>query len=198
MLIAVCLAAPFGGRVLAGEAAPAAAKQAELSPAELLELAKAGPEHKELAALAGDWKVEMLMPPKSPKVKLEGTATVGSTLGERFVELKGAVGVGGPSETAFEFTIGFDRRHDDYVIVAQDTYGTYFVTGRGKKTDKGLLMFGEDDDPMMKKMGFKKKFAFGLDVRSKDDFSVVINFVDTRTPEEKLIPYMEYKFSRKP
>ena len=58
-------------------------------------------------------------------------------------------------------------------------------------------MFGVDDDPMMARMGFEKKFVFGLDFEDENTFSVTLFFVDTRTAEERLMPYTTFTFMRK-
>jgi hypothetical protein len=57
-------------------------------------------------------------------------------------------------------------------------------------------MLGEDDDPVMARMGLKKKFAFELKLTDEDHFSVIIHFLDTRTKEERRIPFAEYSFTR--
>jgi len=57
-------------------------------------------------------------------------------------------------------------------------------------------MQGVDDDPVMARMGFEKKFLFDLSLESDDAFPVSVIFVDTRTAEEKPIPSAEYRFLR--
>jgi hypothetical protein len=179
----------------AEEPAAATPKSKSRSPAELLELAGPGPEHERLARLKGDWSVKLQMPPTNPSVTIEGNAATRSILGDRFLIIEGTVGQG-EQATSMHYTLGFDRRHDEYTIVALDTYGTYFVTARGPAGEERHVMFGEDNDPVMTEMGLKKKFAFVLQVADDDHFSVEIDFVDTRTPEEKLIPFAKYEFTR--
>ena len=57
-------------------------------------------------------------------------------------------------------------------------------------------MYGKDDDPVMKAMGFTKEFVHILDIRGKDEFAVEVWFVDTRTAERREIKSLEYIFTR--
>ena len=79
-----------------------------------------------------------------------------------------------------------------------DSYGTYFVTSRGKQdeTTRKIKMYGKDDDPRMKAMGFTKEFAHVLDIRGKDEFAIEVWFVDTRTEARKELKSTEYIFKR--
>ena len=161
--------------------------------ARLLKLAQAGEEHAELKTLVGSWKVTMTMGDRD--LGFAGTAEAETILGDRFFVVDGK-GMIAKRESAFRYTIGFDRRHDEYVIIVFDTSGTYPVTARGKKSDGTIRMFGTDDDPNMKKMGFEKKFALDLTIKNKDDFSITTIFIDTRTKDEKLQPAFTYHFTR--
>jgi hypothetical protein len=97
------------------------------------------------------------------------------------------------------FTVGFDRRHKEYALVAFDNFGTYFVTSQGKRDEKSgkIRMAGKDDDPVMKAMGHSKEFVHVLDLRGPDEFAVEVWFVDTRTAERREFRYMDYTFKRK-
>lgn len=191
LILAACCGISWAVLSAADEAKPKAAPTFE----ELKKLAEPGPEHESLASLAGTWKVEQRMPPAQPKLRLEGTATVAPILKNRFLEIDATIP--GEQGSDLRYMLGFDRRTGEYTIVAFDTQGTYFVTGAGKPGDDGILMSGEDDkDPVMKQMGFRKKYAFELKLAGPDQFSIVIHFVDTRTAEEKRIPFAEYAFTR--
>ena len=159
----------------------------------LMELAKPGPEHEQLKTLTGNWNVEMLM--RGKDTGFAGTATVATILEDRFLVIDGT-GKTGKRKNAFRYTVGFDRRNSEYVIILMDTSGTYHVTGRGKPVEGGIRVFGKDNDPHMKSLGFEKKFGFELDIRSPDEFSITTIFVDTRTKEEKPMPTFRHVFRR--
>lgn len=82
--------------------------------------------------------------------------------------------------------------------MAADIGGTYFVTASGKRDSetKTIKVYGKDNDPMMKKMGFDKEFAFALSLQDEDQFSVVVYWIDTRTSERNEIVGLSYSFTR--
>ena len=94
--------------------------------------------------------------------------------------------------------LGMDRRHSEYTIQSMDSWGTYFVTARGKrKADSKLIkLYGTDDDPHMKSMGFTKEFAFALDFTASNKFSVKVYMIDNRTPNRREMLMMEYQFTK--
>jgi len=94
--------------------------------------------------------------------------------------------------------LGFDRRHDEYTIQSLDSWGTYFVTARGKRAEDAKLikLYGTDDDPHMKSMGLTKEFAFGVDLTATDKFSIKIYMIDNRTAKRREMLMMEYQFTR--
>ena len=161
--------------------------------ARLQELAGPGEEHARLKQMVGNWKVSMKAADNN--WGFDGQAKSSMILGDRFLVIDGT-GKTGNRESAFRYTIGFDRRHDHYVIILMDTTGTYHVTARGESTEGTIRVFGTDDDPQMKKMGLVKKFGFDLDIRSDDQFSITTIYVDTRTEEEKPRPAFTYVFDR--
>ena len=179
--------------VLADDAEARRKQQAAF--ARMQKLAQPGDEHAQLKQLAGTWDVTLKHNGK--KTNFVGTAESEMILGDRFLVIDGR-GRSGNRRSEFRYTIGFDRRHGEYVINAMDNSGTYPVSARGKPTDMGIRMFGTDDDPYMKQLGYEKKFAFDLDVDSEDQFSLATLWVDTRTKEEKLLPAIEYTFLRRP
>ncbi len=161
--------------------------------AKLLELTRPSTEHARLKKLAGDWSVSMSAGGKD--TGFAGTAKAEMILGDRFLVIDGQ-GESKGEASAFRYTLGFDRRHGEYTILLIDTAGTYHVAARGKPTADGIRMFGTDDDPYMKKLGLEKKFAFDLDIRSDDAFSIITIYIDTRTKEEKLIRAFTHVFTR--
>lgn len=161
--------------------------------ARLQKLAQPGEEHAQLKKLVGSWRVSMKTGEKS--WGFDGEADSSMILRDRFLVIDGH-GKTGNRESAFRYTIGFDRRHDEYVIILMDTAGTYHVTARGKPSEQGIRMIGTDDDPQMKKMGLVKKFAFDLDIKGDDEFSITTMYIDTRTKDEKLRPAFTHIFAR--
>jgi hypothetical protein len=180
--------------MLSAQDQPAAKQQAQ-ELAKLREQAEPGQQHARLKKLAGSWNVAMKAGGRD--AGFVGSATAEMILGDRFLVIDGQGNAQG-QESAFRYNIGFDRRHEEFIILAMDTTGTYPVSARGKPTETGSRMFGTDDDPHMKKLGFVKKFAFDLEIKSDDEFSIFTLWVDTRTKEEKLLPAFQYVFTRKP
>ena len=168
-----------------------------LTPAELREQSKPGPEHQMLAEFAGRWKLSVSAQGK--RGVSTGSARSYMTLENRFLWLGyDAKGKAGNFKGAF--TIGFDRRHSEFTLIAMDTDGTYFVTSRGKRASgaKTIKLTGKDDDPHMKALGFEKEFAHVLDLSGKDSFSIKVLYIDNRTDERKEIEALEFKFERQP
>jgi hypothetical protein len=167
--------------------------------AALQELASPGPEHAQLAARAGAWKLTIRMFAGPQPIELTGTATNEMLVGGRFLQstYKAA---GGGFETEGVFTTGFDRRHGEHTMILMDNFGTYFVTARGKAPAEGeeLKLLGKDDDPQMTALGLTKEFAFAPREVDDDHYVVEIRFIDTRTPERKEIKFMEYDYQRAP
>ena len=165
---------------------------AQVDPAEL---AKPGEEHAQLKALIGDWKVEQAA---RGQTLASGDASALTILGGRFLVIDGKLA--GQQKSEFRYTLGYDRRNAEYEITLLDTAGTYSVSARGKplKDDKQKIrMFGKDNDPMMKRMGIDKKFAFDLKLIDADKFEIETIYVDNRTDDEKLIPAFKHIFVRK-
>ena len=161
--------------------------------ARLRQLALPGEEHARLQQLTGSWKVSMQA--GDTNWDFDGTAEASMILGGRFLVIDGK-GKTGNRASAFRYTVGFDRRHDEFVLILMDTAGTYHVTARGKPIGNAIRMFGTDDDPQMKKMGLVKKFGFDLEIKNADEFSITTIFVDTRTDEETLRPAFAHVFTR--
>lgn len=163
--------------------------------ARLRELAKPGPEHEMLAKCAGNWDVAVSTGKREAST---GGGRSYMTMEGRFLwvgyEARGASG-----RFKGAFTIGFDRRHEHFTLIAMDTDGTYFVISRGKKLpdSEKIKLIGVDDDPYMTKLGLKKEFAHVLDFSDPDKFTIDVLFIDTRTKERKEIEAMTFTFTRK-
>ncbi len=166
--------------------------------AALMELTRPGPEHARLKAFSGKWKVKLSIGSSNNTPPLQGVANAYMTMEDRFLW----IGYQAKYQTrAFKgsFTIGFDRRHQHYVLIAMDTSGTYFVTSKGEADpDSGLIkLYGQDDDPYMESLGYTKEFAHVLDLTNPDHFSILVIFVDTRTPERRESTGMTFEFTRR-
>ena len=174
---------------------PGPTRQQQAEMMRQLKLVGPGPEHKELKGLVGNWTVSMLT--GDADMGFDGSANATMILGDRFLVVD-AKGAPGGRDVAFRYTIGFDRRHDEYVIQNLDTTGTYPVSARGKANEGVIRMLGTDDDPMMKAMGYgQKKFAFELKITDENEFSIETIYIDTRTDPEKFRPAFRYVFQRK-
>lgn len=170
------------------------AKGKRLSQSELLEMSKPGPNHRQLAALSGDWNCDVNM---GSDAKYQGVANCRMVAGNRFLSVEySSKGKNDVLEGVFH--IGFDRRHGHYTLVSMDSFGTYFVTSKGKPDEETgkIKMYGTDDDPNMKAMGYKKEFVHVLDIRGENEFSVEVWFVDTRTEKRRETKFMEHNFKR--
>jgi hypothetical protein len=140
---------------------------------EAMRLAQPGPEHAELAALAGDWvtKVSVLMAPGTPPMEQETTATAKMILSGRFLEHTSAGDfMGTPFES--QSYLGFDRRREEYTLMGMDTLGTYWVTGAGVREEDGVIrMHGVDDDPAGKQV-----FTFEYEIFGPNEYEHRILF----------------------
>jgi hypothetical protein len=159
--------------------------------------ASPGPEHEQLAARTGDWKLTIRMFAGAQPTEMTGTATNEMLVGGRFHQSTyKAAGAG--FETEGVLTTGFDRRHGEYTMILMDNFGTYFVTARGKPPAEGeeLKLVGKDDDPQMTALGLTKEFAFVLREIDDNHYTVEVRFIDTRTAARKEIKFMEYEYER--
>ncbi|MBD3257137.1 DUF1579 domain-containing protein [candidate division GN15 bacterium] len=142
---------------------------------QLMRLAQPGPEHERLASLAGEWQLsnKAWMQPGEPLTS-EGTGTAEMILGGRFLKITNESTVMGQQYTGLSI-IGFDRRHEEYTIVAYDNTGTYYVAARGKMEDDGktIRMYGEDVDPIF---GFTQKYDMVLTLVDNNTFVFEIIF----------------------
>lgn len=130
-------------------------------------LGQPGPEHDELAKLAGEWEAAISLQAMPGTEPMESKASVSSRtiLGGRFLEITTH---GSFMGTDFESRtlLGFDRRHEQYTVIGLDTLGTYWVTGKGERGADGVIrMRGEDDDPMGKQV-----YVFEYEVLGQDEY----------------------------
>ncbi len=141
--------------------------------AKMMELAQPGPEHEELARLAGEWEpaISAQMMPGAPPMKESAPATASMILGGRFLEIVSEGDfMGQPVES--RAILGFDRRHEVFTLIALDTLGTYWVTAQGKRGEDGVIrMQGEDDEPMGKQV-----YTFEYEILSADEYEYRVLF----------------------
>ncbi|HSO76276.1 MAG TPA: DUF1579 domain-containing protein [Blastocatellia bacterium] len=143
------------------------------------ELAKPGPEHQQIAALAGKWDLEVKywMAPGQQPMSFKGKAENKMILGGRFLISEAKSGEG---QMTVESTtiIGFDRRSKKYTTVGLDTMGTYWVTAAGPydESKKAIVMYGEDVDPAL---GHTQKYYFVTRIISPDKYTTEIIFKDS-------------------
>lgn len=164
LLILLALAAP-----LAAQDQPDSAQVARM-----LELARPGPEHERLAALAGEWDVAFSG--SSPAMSFTAVARNRMILGGRFLESRIGGETGGmPFESLT--IIGFDRGPSVYTVVAFDTFGTFYVTGAGP-WDAGAgraVLAGSYDDPVT---GHAHDYEFVWTIQSPDQYTWTIVFLE--------------------
>ena len=141
--------------------------------AQSMELARPGPEHELLARYAGDWTLEasITMTPGSQPLTETGTARMHTILGGRFLQIDVEGGfMGTPYESMT--LLGFDRRYDDWTLLAFDTYGTYYVTAKGKHGEDGVVrMDGREEDLMGPQV-----YTFVVEFVSDDELVVATDF----------------------
>ena len=155
--------------------------------ARMMELARPGPEHERLAALAGDWEVALGAQGSS----FTATAENRLIMGGRFLAstVKGTA-MGMPMEMLT--ILGFDRGPGVYTAVAFDTFGTFYVTGAGPWTaaDSTAILGGSYDDPVT---GHGHDYEFVWTVNSPDRYTWRIVFLE----EGKRQTVMEGVYRRK-
>lgn len=181
----------------------AAAQEPQRKPtpeefAKYRELTRPGPEHEMLKSYSGEWKVTVRAGHAGQREPSTGAATTYMMMEDRFLWI--GYGARGPSgRFRGSFIIGYDRRHERFDLIAMDTDGTYFITSHGKRDEKSgtIKLYGVDDDPYMKKMGFEKEFGHFVTFVEPDKFTVDVIFIDTRTPDRREDKGMKFVFERK-
>jgi hypothetical protein len=114
--------------------------------------AKVGPEHKHLAALAGDWTyvAKFRMAPEAPPMEMKGAAKRTPIFGGRFLrdDVSGPAQGGMPAFEGLGIT-GYDNHEKKYVGTWIDSMSTSVtqMTGEGSADGKVLTMHSEQYDP---------------------------------------------------
>jgi hypothetical protein len=143
------------------------------------ELAQPGPEHDRLAAMTGSWDVELKMWPEPGAEPMTITAAVEAKtiLGDRFLVQTLDIADTDPGDEQMSI-IGFDRRTDEYTILALDTTGTYWVSARGPAEAGGnrAVLSGEDYDAIVDGV---QLYDFVLSWPDEETFVMEIVFKDS-------------------
>lgn len=162
---------------LYGPAVAAAQEPTAEQIAQVMELAKPGPEHEMLAKLEGEWDQRILgwPAPGADPFEVSGRAVNRMVLGGRFLESRSTSSFGG--EAMESVTIhGFDRRHGEFTIIGLDTFGTYWVTAQGPRGSDGrIVMRGTDD---MVTLNHTQVYDMILTIEGPDRYKVEIIFHD--------------------
>lgn len=169
----------FADRALSEDEQPAPKPPTPEQMAKYRAAQQPGPEHAELAKLAGAWRTQtkIWMQPGQPEpMVLEGTATNEMILGGRFLLTRGSTpSMMGNVERLG--VMGFDRRKEVYTSTGFDSMGTYGVSAAGTydAERKAIVMSGRDHDPML---GHTQEYKFVVRVVSEDEYVVEIIFTD--------------------
>jgi hypothetical protein len=158
-------------------------------------LAAPGPQHAELAKLAGDWNVvsKMWMDPKQPPMETKGTSSGKMILGGRFLQTefngemmgKPFIGVG---------IEGYDNYKQKYVMMWIDNTGTMLTTTEGTASADGKVItyLGKMDDAMMNIKDKTIKYVATIIDDKSNKFEI---FDGVGTPNE--IKIMEMNYTKK-
>lgn len=161
------------------------------------DLSKPSKEHEELAKYAGKWNVEMQFASSQKDEAYSGTSINTMLVENRFLQIQFAASKAS-EEVSGVFIIGFDRRNLEYQMTGMDTWGTYYVSATGKRLPEcnTIKLYGKDNDPNMKKIGFDKEFGYSCTFENENMFVIDVFFIDTRTAARNELKFMEYRFSR--
>ena len=138
-----------------------------------MDAAHPGPEHELLARYAGEWTLEasLAMAPGAEPFTEKGTARMHPILGGRFLQIDVEGGFQGMPYESMTL-LGFDRRYGDWTLLAFDTFGTYYVTAKGKRGEDGIVRVdGRDEDLMGPQV-----YTFVVEFVSDDELVVSTDF----------------------
>jgi len=157
-----------------------------------------GKEHKEiLAAMEGSWDVTVKAwsTPGGKPMQFRGSSTSKRILGGMFLQQDTTSQMGGMTVSSMSI-VGFDRRSQNFTLVAFDSMGTYPVTAAGPYDPKTqtITMYGEDWDPIMR---VTQKYNFIMRLKSKDEFVTEIVFLDKSHGNEGPFKMVEVTSNRR-
>ena len=158
-----------------GEGAPPGMDPAMM--AKMMELATPGPEHKELAKMAGTWEnaYKYRMGPDAPWMEFKGTSESKTLLGGRYImESLHFEMMGMPMEGLQ--ILGFDKMKGEYTSIWADSMSTWCVTSRGKQGADGTI---EMKGTMVDVAGER---PFRMVIRPEGDDLTEVEMYDTIPP----------------
>jgi hypothetical protein len=108
--------------------------------AEMEKLARLGPQHEKLGAMAGDWEYQFRfrMGPDAPWMESQGRSKVRKVLGGRYVLEETEMEMMGMPMQGMQL-LGFDNLKQEYVSLWADTWSTWWVSSRGKERQDGKI-----------------------------------------------------------
>jgi hypothetical protein len=158
-----------------------------------MQAATPGPEHQQLAKLAGKWKMQVTawMTPGAPPEKSDGTAEFTSILGGRYLrqEVKGTMG-GQPFEG--QGTMGFDNVTKERFATWTDNMSTGLLVMRGKcpAEAKKCTTRGQGPDAVAGKL---VSFTETTTMTDNDHFTFELR---GPSPDGKQYKMLEIKYTR--
>jgi hypothetical protein len=159
----------------------------------MAEKLQAGPEHRVLAALEGNWSLDITYNVGAPQpLRSKGTATNRMILGGRFlvseaVSENPAGPAAGDQQIESMGIYGFDRRTSEYTTIGLDTMGTYWVAAAGTmKPDRTIVMSGEslDDHGGQREM---RRYDMVLKIVDRDTYITQIIFKFSNRPDLTIV-----------
>jgi hypothetical protein len=197
-IVAVVAAVVFGLPLVAGAQEKKKDAAAEAVEAQWAEFAKVGEEHKQLARLAGRWKVEVksLYPNPDQPTTSEGTANFRVLLGGRYLQQNFRGEFEGQEFRGVGIS-GYDNTKGKYVGAWMDTMGTGIMTTEGEyNADKHELVetgvsstpMGEAKFKMVSRYLDDDKFVFEmsmLDEAGKETKMMEMTYTRTEAPQKK-------------
>lgn len=165
----------------------------EMNMEEAMKMAAPGPQHQLLNNMAGKYtqKVKINMPTDKSVMESDGTATIESILGGRFVQINSQSTMMGITIKTMTI-LGFDKRKDKYTLFSIDEMGTYSVTGEGdynEKTKK-LTLSGTEYDP---KYNYKQDYKFIFDFSNDKARKMNIVFINPDGSENNIVEIISTK-----
>ena len=167
--------------VAVGAWADAALAQ-DLSPEQIqqmhMQAALPGEEHAQLAAMEGTWETETLIwsEPDAEPIRATGRTEARMVLGGRFLVQTGTYPEA-PTPVEVMSIIGFDRRSDEYTMIALDNTGTFWVSGQGPMNarENEAVLSGVDYDPISEA---EQNYDFVLRWVDNDTFVSQVMFME--------------------
>jgi hypothetical protein len=158
-----------------------------------MKAASPGPEHAQMAKMAGKWKVQVTswMKPGAPPMRSEGTAEYKAIMGGRFLEEEVHGDMGGqPFEG--KGTSGYDNVLKERWGTWVDSMGTGTMLMKGKCAagSKKCTMKGKSPDPIA-----GKEVPFTWAVEMKDDDTFVMEMTGPG-PDGKQFKNLELVYTR--